>query len=131
MLRCKGIKVPCEPEDGLRISIMIRHTLDDGVTPDPEITPDLYDEWWKELAPPPTLVGAYLRGKIAWTDYTIGYLDHLGHEPQIRKLRELIDLAKEQNVTVLCVEEIPDHCHRRLLVMQCLVLDPTLEYEIH
>ena len=37
MLRTKCIKAPIESEDDLRVSVMSRHTLADGITPDPEI----------------------------------------------------------------------------------------------
>lgn len=51
MLKTKCIKDKPSLDDGERISVMSRHTLCDGETPDPEITLDSYDGWDKELAP--------------------------------------------------------------------------------
>jgi len=52
-----------EPElsDGLRISIMSRHTLDDGKTPDERITSDKFNHHWTIFAPPLKLIGSYKR----------------------------------------------------------------------
>lgn len=61
MLFTKSIHKPVQPEDGYRISVMSRHTLSDGKTPDPLITGKSYIEWWKDLAPRDTLVGAWYR----------------------------------------------------------------------
>ncbi|MDD2807956.1 MAG: hypothetical protein PHW95_05580, partial [Patescibacteria group bacterium] len=53
----------------LRISIMSRHTLNDGVTPYPEINMGSYDMWMTELARPPKLIGAYYRNEISWAEF--------------------------------------------------------------
>lgn len=61
MLKSKSILAPKEETDGTRISIMSRHTLNDGVTPDPRLTPDLYDEHRPVLAAPARAVGGYYK----------------------------------------------------------------------
>jgi len=51
-------------DSGIRISVMSRHTLNDGVTPNPEITSDKYDEHIPKLAPHPKLIGAYYKREL-------------------------------------------------------------------
>lgn len=61
MLKTKCILAPESENDGLRISIMSRHTLEDGKTPDSRITPNHFDLHLPILAPHPKDVGAYYR----------------------------------------------------------------------
>ena len=49
MLKSKCILSSKKPEDGTRISIMSRHTLNDGKTPDERITEDSFDIHQPEL----------------------------------------------------------------------------------
>jgi len=51
MLFTKSIYKPVSVLDGQRISVMSRHTLEDGVTPDPRINSDSYYAYLKILAP--------------------------------------------------------------------------------
>ncbi len=128
MLRTRSIKAAKRDTDGLRISVMSRHTLSDGITPDPEITEHLYDIWWRRLAPPSRLVGEWYRGVLEWEQFEALYLEYL--VTQSLSLRVLAKIARETNVTVLCVEEDPSYCHRRLLAQRCGVLDPALAIAI-
>jgi len=126
MIKTKCIYAAIDPEhDGTRISVMSRHTLDDGITPNPQITPDRYDMHIPELAPPLKLVGAYKRGEITWKTFEEGYLFYL-RNGGARHLGEVVRMAEDGIVTLLCVEETPEHCHRRLLAHECLAYDPDL-----
>ncbi|MCA9348896.1 DUF488 domain-containing protein [Candidatus Saccharibacteria bacterium] len=109
---------------------MSRHTLEDGATPDPEIHDDLYDEWWPELAPPARLVGAYYKRGLSWREFEQEYQNFLRRPEVARKITELIDLARNCTVTILCVEDKPDQCHRRLLAEACLEAANDLEVVI-
>lgn len=126
MLKTRSIKAEIQPTDGKRISIMSRHTLEDGITPDPDILPEFYDEWWPEIAPPAKLVGSYYKRGMSWSEFEEEYKNHIRQTEVATKVTELIDLAKEEIVTILCVEEHPDQCHRRLLAEECLLLEPSL-----
>lgn len=133
MLRTKCIKSPKSDEDGLRISIMSRHTLSDGKTPDLEISGDCFDEHWAELAPPLKSVGTWYRSSQTdkdWQLFEEEYRQHLADEFQQIKIRQLADMAMTDNVTVLCVEPTPERCHRRLLAAACQELRPELKIEI-
>ncbi|MBI5913266.1 DUF488 domain-containing protein [Candidatus Azambacteria bacterium] len=126
--RC--IKEPKRDTDGVRISVMSRHTLDDGVTPDPEITPDMFDEWRKELGPPPKLIGPYRRKEISWDEFAKKFRAYLLLPQGELLLRRLIKRARISSVTILCVEDAPKQCHRRLIAELCAEIDPSLEVYI-
>ncbi len=125
-LRTKSIHLPITDEDGLRISVMSRHTQNNGVTLDPAITPDSFSLWMKELAPPAKLVGDWYKRGLPWEKFEERYLDFLKNPNQRLKIFELIEHTLTQTVTVLCVEDTPDHCHRRLLAEECKRLNSEL-----
>ncbi|MEI7451843.1 MAG: DUF488 family protein [Candidatus Falkowbacteria bacterium] len=130
MLKTRCIKSTRQTDDGWRISIMSRHTKNDGVTPDEDITNDSYDEWWSKLSPAPKLVGDYYRGTLSWEDFAIKFNEFLKQPNTHDKLMVLVSLAKVRNITILCIEDGPEYCHRRLVAERCLELDNTLELVI-
>lgn len=128
MLKTKCIKADLSPDDGLRISVMSKHTLPDGKTPDPETTNDKFDNWRKDLAPPLKLVGSYYRKEIAWEEFEQSYRIFIQRKRD--QLLSLIRRAKETTITLLCVEASPTRCHRRLIAEECLRLDQSLDVKI-
>ena len=127
MLKTKSILKPREKSDGLRISIMSRHTLNDGLTPHPEINDSSYDEWLKILAPPLNLVGEYYKRGLPWRGFEQRYLDYL-RQPDIQlEVKKLAERALSHQITILCVEDSPEYCHRRLLAEECKRLYSSLE----
>ena len=128
MLKTKCILLPKNYSDGKRISIMSRHTLNDGITPDERIDKNLYDEWRRKFAPPLKLVGDYYRG-LSWEEFEKRYLDYLGTINQ--KIKELVETASSKDITLLCVEESPERYHRRLLAKECKRIKPKLEILIN
>ncbi len=116
MLKTGCIRMPRRDDDGLRISIMSRHTLNDGITPDRRITPASFDAWWPELAPTASLLGDHYRS------YIFSF--------QRDSLDELIRIARDSTITVLCVETTPRRCHRRLVAEMCREIDPRLRISI-
>jgi uncharacterized protein YeaO (DUF488 family) len=125
-LRTKCIKHPLGDSDGWRISVMSHHTLDDGITHDPDITPEMYDEHCTRLSNP-LLVGPLKRNEISWGAFEERFLSYL-KSPNVRsRLHSLVKLAETSDVTILCVEETPEHCHRRLIAEACKEINPQLE----
>jgi uncharacterized protein YeaO (DUF488 family) len=104
---------------GTRISVMSRHTLNDGITP--------YDEWQQHLAPPGKVVGAYLRGELSWNSAVFWYVQHLRKAGIEEQVKALAVHALGTDITILCREETPERCHRRLLAMRCKMLVPELD----
>ncbi|HLD79134.1 MAG TPA: DUF488 domain-containing protein [Candidatus Nanoarchaeia archaeon] len=129
MLYTKSIIKPKISGDGLRISIMSRHTLNDGVTPDPRISADSYEVWRKDLAPPAKLIGDYYKRGLPWTEYERRYLAFLQQADISSKVQELARDALVQDITLLCIEEDAAQCHRRLLAEECQRYQPQLQVE--
>jgi uncharacterized protein YeaO (DUF488 family) len=127
MLFTKSILKPRAPEDGVRISVMSRHTLQDGRTPDERITSASYDEHNPLLAPPATLVGAYYREEVDWMGYELRYHTHLQRPGISDAVKQLAARALQQDITLLCIEETAEHCHRRLLAEECKRYQPKLD----
>jgi len=43
------------------------------------------------------------------------------------QLHSLVKLAETSEITILCVEETSEHCHRRLIAEACKEINPQLE----
>ena len=126
MLITKCIFAPVEKDDGLRVSIMSRHTLNDGITPDRRITRHSYENHYQMFAPPLTTVGAWYKEKIDWEEFTRQYTTHLEEKYVREHLAVLAREALHKNITLLCVEPTEDQCHRGILARICQELEPTL-----
>ena len=121
------------------VSVMSRHTLEDGITPDSEILLDGVDHRI-QLAPPPKLVGDWYRGRLgARTKETFEsafaprYIDHLA--VRFDEIRRLGEAALSRDIVVMCIEDMTHNpedllCHRRLLAEYCLKLYPELQVAI-
>ena len=126
MLFTESILSERHPDSGTRISVMSRHTLNDGVTPDPRIIPASYDEHISQMAPAPKLIGAYYKRGLPWEEFEQMYIDQIRQADSIPLVQALAYRALRQNLTLLCIEETPERCHRRLLAQECLIYQPTL-----
>jgi uncharacterized protein YeaO (DUF488 family) len=118
-------------EDGIRISVMSRHTLNDGKTPDSRITEKSFDLHLPILGPSPSLVGGYYKRGLPWKDFELGYLKEIREEPKISFVRLIAKFGLMTDITLLCIEEKPENCHRRLLLEECLRIEPSLVVEHH
>ncbi len=106
-------------EDGFRILIVSRLTEKDGVTPDLQLmkVATSADCWMPPLAPRPRTVGAWYRNEITWDQFRTYYTEYLESPEGQSALGVLYCILKEKSVvTVLCVEETPQYCHRSLLL---------------
>lgn len=130
MLRTKCITAPIEAGDGLRISVMSRHTLNDGITPHPEISPETYQEHWRLLAPPEVLLGEYYKRGLPWSLFVERYGDFLDEPHTHSAVKSLVGIALTEEVTIMCIEESPEFCHRRLLAQYAQLITPELELHI-
>ena len=119
MLKTKSILEKKEESDGLRISIMSRHTLNDGITPHPKITISSYDEWLKILSPPLILLGDYYKRGLRWEQFENRYLEYIRTKEIRREVQNLAKRGLDSTITLLCIEESPENCHRRLLAEEC------------
>jgi uncharacterized protein (DUF488 family) len=63
------------------------------------------------LAPTQEMLDAYKKAKGSWSEYEKRFLDLMAHREIERQLdRQLLDSA-----CLLCSEDKPHHCHRRLV----------------
>ena len=127
MLYTKCILHPKERLDGLRISVMSRHTLSDGVSIDPRITFTSFDEWYIDLAPPAALVGAYYKKGLPWDAFAEAYLAYLRQPSLLFAVEDLARRAFREDITLLCIEENAAQCHRGLLAQECQWYVPQLD----
>lgn len=126
MLYTKSFVKAADPSDGMRISVMSRHTLSDGVTPSRIITPERYDRWCRIVAPPDKIVGDYYKQQMSWKTYSYLYIEHLRKNTVAEYVRQIASNAMVRDVTLLCIEECADKCHRRLLAEECKLYEPAL-----
>ena len=63
-----------------------------------------------ELAPTEQLMNRYKKEKGDWGEFEAGFLDLM----EERKVAETIDPGLLDGGCLLCSEDKPDHCHRRL-----------------
>ncbi len=136
MLRTRQISPKKSPEDGMAISIMSRHTLEDGKTPDGRITRQSFDIHMPELAPDPSDVGAFYRPLASggtreqlWPGFKAKYLAKLKRPTEHARAVDLASVARAANVTLLCAEDLSQrpYCHRFILADECAKLNPLLE----
>ena len=103
MLRTKSIQAPKEVTDGIRISIMRKPRGD-------------YDILIPALASSELLLNSYHENKINWDEYERAYLLEMHNNPDSKRMIQfLIDIASVSDITLLCWEETPEKCHRRLI----------------
>lgn len=111
-----------------RISVMSRHTKKDGVTPDERIIEgETFNEWRKEFAPPAKLVGAYYRGELSWEDFEKKYVEFLRSADMKPKVESFAKRCTEETITLMCIEDTADKCHRRLLAEELQKYQPQLK----
>lgn len=126
-LKTKCILSPIEKNDGYRISIMNRHTLNDGITDDKRITSEMYSEHQKVLSPSNKLLGDYYKRGLSWDEYKKRFLEEMSNNESIKIIKEISEKSLTENITLLCIEEKPDFCHRKLVAEICKKLEPKLE----
>ncbi len=127
MLFTKCILSQPSPEDGKRISVMSRHTLNDGATRDERIRH--FDLHIPSLAPSSHLLGDYYRRGLSWEAFEIRYLAEIrtGSKPQY--VKSLAYKSLREDITIMCIEPTAEKCHRRLLAEECQRYQPELAVE--
>ncbi|MFM1842572.1 MAG: hypothetical protein RLZZ490_1308 [Cyanobacteriota bacterium] len=62
------------------------------------------------LAPTKEILDAYKKKQMSWQDYEKNYLALIKN----RSVESQLDIKKLENSCLLCSEDTPHHCHRRL-----------------
>lgn len=123
-----AFKIPGQ-ESGYRVLIVSRLTYNDGITPNPKLIKiSEKTRWIPELAPQPKTVGAWYRKEIDWAEFRRQYTEYLRSNKGGEALSILLKLLQQyQTVTVLCVEETHEHCHRSLLLEHIHLTHPHIQ----
>jgi uncharacterized protein YeaO (DUF488 family) len=130
MLKTKCVLAPISEDDGIRVSVMSGLTLEDGITPHPDADKMQYQYWLKALAPSRALLGDYYKRGLSWDGYEERYNQYLSLPDKSYEIDELAKLALTHTVTILCLDESPEKCHRRLIAERCKQQHPELEIQI-
>lgn len=119
MIYTASIYTAPSPMHGIRISVMSRHTLNDGRIPDPNISHESYDYWYRDLAPNPNDLVDFLKKRTTFDEYSERYIAKLRESVNTLAISQLAFFSLTHDITFLCVEQTPDKCHRRLLAEEC------------
>jgi uncharacterized protein YeaO (DUF488 family) len=111
-------------EDGLRISVMSRHTLNDGITPDERI--QKFHFHIPSLGPSPRLIGSYYKRGMSFDEFSILYLHQISSGRRRFWVHVIAFVATFCDITLLCVEDDAQVCHRSILARECVKYQPNL-----
>ena len=73
------------------------------------------DEYTTKTAPSRALLREFKHEGLSWEDYVPRYLDEMRSEDAISAIERLAALAKSGSMTLMCVCEDENRCHRSLL----------------
>lgn len=118
--------------NGHNISIMSRQTDRTGKNIDPRIIKGVnYDFRIQALAPTISLIRNYYKQKIDWEGFEERYIDLLQNKYERKWVDFLVNLTFSSRVSIRCIEETPEKCHRRLLAKECQKIEPNLLLTLH
>lgn len=108
MIKTKSIYKPKEDSDGTRI--LITRFYPRGVKK------DQFDQWVRELAPSMKLLKGYKEGKINQDQFTKEFfLQIYSSIDSLEAVQSIGEMAKHDDVTLLCYEKEGEFCHRYLV----------------
>ena len=118
MLKTKSIQKRKHKSDGLRICIMRR------------IRPEYdFDMWLPKVAPSEKLLKEYVINKeINWSEFKVKFLEELRLKKSF--LNFIGKASKTENITLLCWEEKPNTCHRRLVLEEISNMWPNIKTDL-
>lgn len=118
VLYTKSIQGKKQKSDGIRICIMRRPGKNED-----------FDIWMPVLAPSHKLLDDYHAKKINWDEYIKRFTKEVLID-QRETLRLLTELALKLRLTILCWEDTPEKCHRRLIAEACKKINSELKVVI-
>lgn len=117
-LATKSIQEPVSQVDGIRICIMRR------IKPEFE-----FDMWMQPLSPSTELLKQYHDNEVSWDEFK-QILTREMLEKQTKFLDIIANIAKTHDVTLLCWEETPEKCHRKLVAEWIVTKYPDLSLSL-
>jgi len=85
-----------------------------------------FDIWMPILSPSNVLLNNYHNGKYQWEKFKKIFINEVVNN-QKKFLKFLVSISLKQKVTILCWEEKPNFCHRRLIIEACQKINPHLK----
>ncbi len=107
LILTKSIYEPVDAKDGLRV--LVTRYYPRGVKR------ERFDLWIRELSPSAKLLRSYKAGDIDWRKFSADFTKELDNTESQKALRNLQELSKKGNVTLLCYERAGENCHRLIL----------------
>ncbi len=117
-LQGKSVQKKISKTDGIRICIM--RTPEEGSE---------WDLWIPKLSPPLPLLMAYKNEGMTWENFQKEFQKQV-IKKQGKLLKMVVELAEKTPVTLLCIEEKGDFCHRSLVLAACHKLSPDLKIKL-
>ena len=119
-VRCKRVYDPAEPDDGVRV--LVTYYWPRG------LPKSAVDRWYRALGTPPALIKPWQEGRVAPETFRETYLAALRTEEAARLIRELAQLSRTGNVTLLTSFRELDRSHvwilKELVEEQAAALNP-------
>lgn len=106
-IRLKRVYEPASPDDGRRI-LATRYWAR-GV---PKSAVDEYDT---KVAPSRELLREFKHEGLTWEGYVPRYLEEMRSEAAQSDINRLAEMAKSGRITLMCICEDENRCHRSLL----------------
>jgi uncharacterized protein YeaO (DUF488 family) len=106
-IRLKRVHEPASPDDGRRI--LVTRYWPRGV-PKSHV-----DEYTTKVAPSRELLRQFKHEGLTWEQYVPRYVDEMRSETAQTAIKALAHAARRGTVTLMCVCEDENRCHRSLL----------------
>lgn len=114
-VQAKRVYEPASPDDGRRV--LVTRYWPRGVSK------ESVDEYVSTLAPSRELLQSYRLGETPWEAFRERYLEEMRGEDQLAEVDRLAKHARSERITLLCVCDEPERCHRWLLRELVLAFD--------
>ena len=118
IIKTKSVQAKNEKSDGIRICIMRR------------IRPEfVFDIWMPTLAPSTELLKSYHDRRIDWKKYERRFAKEVLNRNQ-KYLDIVLDISQKDILTLLCWEDTPEMCHRRLVAEHLKKINPLINFSL-
>jgi len=106
-VRLKRVYEPASPDDGYRV--LATRYWPRGVPK------SAVDEYTTKTAPSRELLREFKHEGLTWEQYVPRYLEEMRAEAAIDDIKRLAAIAKSGSMTLMCICEDENRCHRSLL----------------
>jgi uncharacterized protein YeaO (DUF488 family) len=106
-IRLKRVYEPASPDDGLRV--LATRYWPRG------ISRSAVDDYTTKVAPSRELLREFKHEGLSWEQYVPRYLEEMKTESAQSDIKRLADAARSGTITLMCICEDENRCHRSLL----------------